>query len=103
MSVYQCSIITPAGKVFDQKITALSAHGVTGSFGILGMHAPMVVVLSSGPMNVKQDGKELFFALSSGILEVNAESNVTVFADFAIKASSFEEAKDVAGHTTSNY
>jgi len=93
---YHLSIMTPAGKIFDEKINALMASGETGFFGILGSHAPMVASLRKGPLTVKQDGLECFFAVSSGVLEVNGNSDVLLLADYAIKTDTLGEAKATA-------
>ena len=93
MSNYQLSIITPNGNVFDGQINSLIATGNSGSFGVLGQHAPMVISLKSGPLTVKQDGKDNYFAVSSGILEVNEQSNCLLLADHAVQVETLEKAK----------
>jgi len=54
----------------------------------------MVIILRSGPLTIKQDGAELFFAVSSGVLEVNDQSNCLLLANFATKENSYEDAKN---------
>ena len=96
MTQYNCSVITPAGRVFADKINALSATGATGSFGVLGHHAPMVIALTSGPMTIRQGEHEEFYAVSSGVLEVNRDSDVILMVDSAIKTDTYAEAKTLA-------
>ncbi|OGX39188.1 MAG: hypothetical protein A3C36_00130 [Omnitrophica WOR_2 bacterium RIFCSPHIGHO2_02_FULL_52_10] len=96
MSQYHCLIITPAGKVFADKIDALSATGATGSFGVWGHHAPMVIAMTSGPMTIRLGGQEVFYAVSSGVLEVTGNSDVILLADSAVKTNSYAEAKAAA-------
>jgi len=96
MSEYRCTIITPTGKIFDEHIDSLSATGRTGSFGILGHHAPMVIALSHGPMTIRQEMTQSFFAVSSGVLEVNGNSDVILLADSAMRVNTYDEAKATA-------
>lgn len=84
MPTYRLSIITPNGKVFDDQIDSLIACGTTGSFGVWARHAPMVASLAKGPLTIKRDGKESYFAVGPGILEVNAERDVLLLADAAV-------------------
>ncbi len=93
MTSFKLCIITPNGKIFDDHIDALMAPGTSGSFGVLGKHIPMVTSLRNGPLKVKKGGTEHFFAISSGVLEVNEQRDVLLLADCAIKTHSIEGAK----------
>ena len=96
MATYPLSIITPNGKLFEDQAEFLTAPGVEGSLGVLANHAPMIVALARGIIKVKGANFEQFYALNSGVLEVNAEHAVLILADIAEKADSFEEAKSAA-------
>jgi len=93
MSTYQLSIITPNGKVFEGGIKSLVAPGSEGSFGVMARHAPMAVSLDRGALKFSQLDSERYYAVSSGILEVDCQSNVLILLDFAVETSSLEEAK----------
>jgi len=93
MTSYQLSIITPNGKTFDGQIESLIAPGALGSFGVLGHHAPMVVSLGNGPLIIKRDGKQSFFTIASGVLEVNEQSNVIILVDSAVSVDTLDDAK----------
>jgi F-type H+-transporting ATPase subunit epsilon len=94
MSSYQLSIITPDGKVFDDQVESLIAPGAEGAFGVLGQHAPMVTSLAKGVLMFRQNQEENFYAISSGILEVDQQSNVLLLSDYAHRASGSDEAKE---------
>lgn len=94
MANYQLSIITADGEVFNGQVESLIAPGELGSFGILSNHAPLATSLCNGPLTVTQDGAKKYFAISSGILEVNDQSNVLLLTDFAKKVKSIDEAKE---------
>ena len=94
MSTYHLSIFTPYGKVFDGQVDALMAPGEMGSFGVLARHAPMVSALTNGVLKLRHDSQEKFFALNSGVLEVDGQHNVLVLSDNALAANNIEEAKE---------
>ena len=93
MANYQLSIITADGEAFNDQVESLVAPGAAGSFGVLCDHAPIVASLSSGPLTVTHNGKESYYAISSGILEVNDQNNVLLLASSAKKVETIEEAK----------
>ncbi len=90
---FHTAIITPSGKVFDGEISALKAPGTEGEFGILGAHAPLLASLKSGVLKITRSGREVYFAVAPGILEVNREHNVLVLCDRALGAESSAQAK----------
>lgn len=93
MTNYQLSIITANGAVFNDQVESLIAPGALGSFGVLSNHAPFVTSLCRGPVTVTQNGTENYFAISSGILEVNTNNNVLLLAEYARKVNTIDEAK----------
>ena len=97
MANYQLSIVTADGEAFNGQVESLIAPGQCGSFGILGDHAPLVASLCDGPLTVTQSGTKNYFALSSGVLEVNHKSDVLLLASFAKKVKSLGEAKSQEG------
>ncbi len=93
MNKYPLSIITPNGKVFEGLVGSLTAPGVAGYFGVLSGHAAMSVTLSPGPVTVKAENIERYYAISSGILEVSRQNKVVLLSDFAVEKPSFDEAR----------
>jgi len=93
MATYQLSIITAHGEVFNDQVESLVAPGALGSFGVLSDHAPLVTSLHGGPLTVTQNGKENYFAVSSGILEVDDQNHVLLLASSAKKVNTIDEAK----------
>lgn len=91
-NMYQLKIVTPNGKVFDEQITSLSAPGSEGSFGVLSHHIPIIAQLAKGVLKINTDEKYSFFAINSGVLEVNNQHDVLILSDDAIVASSEENA-----------
>lgn len=68
----------------------LFATGTMGELGIAPRHAPLITGLRPGPVRVQQpDGKELFFFVGGGILEVQPHV-VNVLADTALRGSDID-------------
>lgn len=91
---FNLSVMTPNGKIFEDTVTGLRAPGIKGGFGILRGHAPMVVALSNGVLKLTQSGKEIYYGIAPGILEVNREHNVLILSDSAVESQSFDEAQN---------
>ena len=78
---YQLSIITPNGKLFDDQIEFLKVKGSAGELGILARHTPFITTLKKGVLAINQ---KIFFAINSGILEVDGGGHVVILADDAV-------------------
>ena len=99
MKTYPLTVITHGGKIFEQPAVSLIAPGSEGSLGILAGHTAMVVRLGRGALEIKTpEGGGIYFAMDSGILEVDTRNNVLVLADLAVKtenrASALQKAKE---------
>ena len=92
MTTYPLEIITPNGRILNAQVEALVAPGSEGGFGILANHAPFIASLKAGVLKVAQDNHEQFYALGSGILEVDSSGHVLILADMAISALNREDA-----------
>ena len=80
--MFQLSIVTPAGKVFEDSVESVVALGVEGGFEVYSKHMAMVCALKGGSVRVKKEGKDFkSFTIDSGVLEVDASHNVLVLAD----------------------
>ena len=80
--MFPLSIVTPSGKVFEDKVESLAAPGLTGGFEVYSNHMPMVAALKTGVVRVKKEGKDSkSFTIDSGVLEVNANHDVLLLAD----------------------
>ncbi|HOV98767.1 MAG TPA: F0F1 ATP synthase subunit epsilon [Bacteroidota bacterium] len=79
--IFHLEMITPRKVVFKGDIVSFSAPGVMGGFQVLVNHAPMFAAIEIGVIKiVDASGKELRFATSGGIVEVN-NNNVFVLAE----------------------
>jgi len=93
MNAYLFSIVTPGGKVLEERVESLVAPGTEGFLGVLAGHAPMIVALKNGPVMLRKGGAEHFYSISAGILEVSGQGNVILLCDYAVEKHSLQDAK----------
>lgn len=84
---FQFSAATPQGQVFEGVVVSVAAPGLTGSFGVLGGHAPMFAELKAGIVKIEtKEGESVFLAISGGIMEIKQDQAV-ILADSAARAA----------------
>ena len=70
------------GTVYDGKAKRLTLPTEVGEITVLEDHEPLISVTRQGLAIVEdQEGKEQFFRINSGFLEVKSGSEVLVLAD----------------------
>jgi F-type H+-transporting ATPase subunit epsilon len=88
----QVDIVSAEEQIFSGEAYMVYAPAVMGEVGIAPRHTPMISPLKPGEIRLDMgDGKEEFFFISGGILEVQPHL-VTVLADTAIRADDLDEA-----------
>ncbi|MDQ4108531.1 MAG: F0F1 ATP synthase subunit epsilon [Actinomycetota bacterium] len=71
-------VVTPEREVWAGQATEVVAHGVDGDVGILTGHAPLLVQLAIGPLQIQQgDGSWLKAVVDGGFLHVSTEEGAT--------------------------
>jgi F-type H+-transporting ATPase subunit epsilon len=71
-------VVTPERELWAGAATEVIAHGVEGDVGILTGHAPLLVRLAVGPLQVlRDDGGWLKAVVDGGFLHVSTEEGVT--------------------------
>jgi F-type H+-transporting ATPase subunit epsilon len=71
-------VVTPEREVWTGPATEVIAHGVDGDVGILTGHAPLLVQLAIGPLQIQQeDGTWLKAVVDGGFLHVSTEEGAT--------------------------
>ena len=80
---FKLSIVAPSGKIFEDRIDSIAVNGTNGAFEVYSKHMPLISTLKAGKARIRQDKVVTTFEITSGILEVDLEHNVTVLADQA--------------------
>jgi F-type H+-transporting ATPase subunit epsilon len=71
-------VVTPEREVWAGQAAEVVAHGVDGDVGILTGHAPLLVQLAIGPLQIQQeDGTWLKAVVDGGFLHVSSEEGST--------------------------
>jgi len=73
-------IITPDVEIFKGDAELVQLPGIDGSFELLNNHAPLISALAKGKIKVKISGKERFFEIAGGVIEVH-ENKVLILAE----------------------
>ena len=80
---FKLSIVAPSGKIFEDLVDSIAVPGTEGSFEVYTKHTPLIAALKAGRALVRREGVETAYEITSGILEVDLEHNVTLLADQA--------------------
>lgn len=92
MSTIRVEIVSAEESIFSGEAHMVYAPAVMGDVGIAPRHTPLISPLKPGEVRLDMgDGKEEFFFISGGILEVQPHM-VTVLSDTAIRAHDLDEA-----------
>jgi F-type H+-transporting ATPase subunit epsilon len=71
-------VVTPEREVWAGQATEVIAHGVDGDVGILAGHAPLLVHLAVGPLQIQEeDGTWLKAVVDGGFLHVSTEEGTS--------------------------
>ena len=88
----QVDIVSAEEQIYSGEAYMVYAPAIMGELGIAPRHTPLISPLKPGEIRLDVgDGKEEFFFISGGILEVQPHL-VTVLSDTAIRAADLDEA-----------
>ncbi len=82
-------LLTPSKKLFEGEATELCLPAFKGALGVLPNHESYVTQLGYGVLTCAVQGKVHYFAVESGMAEIN-NNVVTVLADSAEEASAID-------------
>lgn len=86
----QFKIVTPEKVLYDSMVEGVSFPTVEGEITVLPHHIPLISAIKPGELKIKKEGKEEFFHVTSGILEVDDKA-VTLLTDAAERAADVDE------------
>lgn len=79
----QFQITTPERILADIEVESVTLPTEMGQISILKNHVPLVANLVPGELKYKQNGQDVYFAVSGGFVEVKKGGKVIVLADTA--------------------
>ncbi len=79
------TILTPDAHVYEGQADAVTLPGTDGTLQVLDNHAPLIAILQSGVISVKQKNEERRFKTTGGVAEV-LRNRVSVLAEAIINA-----------------
>ena len=75
-------IVTPEKLAYADDVDSVVCPGVEGELGILPHHAPLLTTLGYGELRIRKGGREEYFAIAGGFLQVRPDK-VVVMAETA--------------------
>ena len=92
MADFALTVSTPERRLVDERATEANIPGLSGYFGVLPAHAPLLSGLGSGTMTWVSGGQTKILAVMGGFVEVLGDS-VRVLADDAKPKEEIDRAK----------
>lgn len=83
-------IVTPEKVLYDAMVEGVSFPTVDGEITVLPHHIPIISAVKPGELKIKIDGKDEFFHVTSGVVEVDGQS-ITLLTDAAERAHEVDE------------
>lgn len=83
-------IVTPEKVLYDAMVEGVSFPTVEGEITVLPHHIPIISAIKPGELKIRINGKDEFFHVTSGVLEVDGQS-ITLLTDAAERASDVNE------------
>lgn len=83
-------IVTPDKVLYDASIEGVSLPTVEGEITILPDHIPLLAAMKPGELKIKIDGKETYFSVTRGVVEVDGKT-ITILTDAAERAEEIDE------------
>ena len=80
-------IVTPTGTALREQVSAVTAPGLSGEFGVLPGHLPMLSALRTGLVTYQHGGSEQALAIAHGFAEVSRERTLLLTEKVATKDS----------------
>lgn len=79
-------IVTPDGVTYESEVDQVSVPTQSGEITILPHHIPLISVLKAGELRIQKEKHEVLIAVSSGVIEVRPNSEISIIADTAERA-----------------
>jgi F-type H+-transporting ATPase subunit epsilon len=95
MATLHVDIVSAEGEIFSGPAEMVFVPAKEGELGITPRHAPLLTLVKSGEVRIKNGDEEISIFVGGGALEVQPQ-RVTILADTAIRAKDIDEAAALA-------
>src|SRR5262245_61142702 len=85
-------IVTPTTTVYSQNVDMVTLPALDGQIGVYPHHVPLLTRLVPGEVIVYLNGREEFFAVGEGLVEITGD-HIDIITDLAINADAIDEVK----------
>lgn len=92
MDILHLTIVTPQHEALAVDASFVTVPTPTGTIGILPKHIPLVTALVEGEIKVVSNGKESYFAIGGGFMQVT-KTAVIILVSRAVHADELNEAE----------
>lgn len=87
MRTFVFSVLTPEREVYHDDVIQVTLPTVDGEITVNAHHMPLVGLLVPGEVRVtKEDGTQIFLAVSRGIIEMRGKNRLVLLADTSERA-----------------
>lgn len=76
-------IVTPEKVVYENDVFQVSIPTMSGEITVLKNHIPLVSVMKSGELRIKDKSGEVHLAVSGGFVEVRGNNEIVLLSDYA--------------------
>ncbi len=91
-------IITPEKVVYEASADSVNLPTESGEITILPHHSALVTLAKPGVLTVISDGKEEYFSLAHGVVQVGEDNTVTILATHSEKSDAIDIARAEAAY-----
>ena len=81
MKTLQLTIATPSRTVYSDSVDQITVTTTSGEITVLPKHIPLISHLKVGHVVIKKNGKDSYFAIDGGLLEVRPDHSVVVLSN----------------------
>jgi F-type H+-transporting ATPase subunit epsilon len=87
---FQCTVVTPEKQALDETVTQVILPSHDGLVGILTGHAPMLVKLGAGPLQLDlAGGQRRYYFVEGGVAQIK-DYRLTIITNQAIPADEID-------------
>lgn len=90
MHKIEFKIVTPEKVLYKDQVESVSFPTMDGEITVLPNHIPLIAAVKPGELRIKKDGKEEFFSVTKGVVEIDGQS-ITFLTDAAERAHDVDE------------